>query len=73
LRFYDKRFSRLAQFGETEITYGRKHEICINNKTYNAVPLCHPTQAERLGNANSKWGNLHDNWITEKTTKPGNM
>lgn len=27
LRFYDNRFSRLAQFGESEITYGRQHEI----------------------------------------------
>lgn len=65
LRFYDKRFSRLAQFGETEITYGRKHEISVNNKIYNVIPLCHPRQADCLGNANSKWGNLHDNWIKE--------
>ncbi len=69
LRFHDKRFSRLAQFGETESTYGRQHEIEINSKKYNVIPLCHPRQANRLGNSNAKWGKLHDNWIKEKTTK----
>ncbi len=69
LRFYDKRYSRLVQFGETESTYGRQHEISINNKIYNVIPLCHPRQADRLGNATAKWGNLHDKWIKEKTRK----
>jgi uracil-DNA glycosylase len=69
LQFHDKRFSRLAQFGETETTYGRKHEIKINNKVYNVIPLCHPRQADRLGNSNAKWGKLHDYWMKEKTTK----
>lgn len=68
LRFHNKQFSRLAQFGESDTTYGRQHEISINNKIYNVIPLCHPRQADRLGNANAKWGNLHGNWIKEKTT-----
>lgn len=63
LRFHDKRFSRLAQFGETEATYGRQHEIKINNKAYNVISLCHPRQAGRLGNSNAKWGKLHDSWV----------
>lgn len=66
LRFHVKRFSRLAQFGETETTYGKPHELKINNKVYNVIPLCHPRQADRLGNSNSKWGNLHDSWMKEK-------
>ncbi|MFD1315260.1 hypothetical protein [Namhaeicola litoreus] len=69
LRFYDNRFSRLAQFGITENKYGRQHEIRINNKIYNVIPLCHPRQANRLGNSNAKWGNLHDNWMKEKQQK----
>lgn len=66
LRFHDKRFSRLAQFGETETTYGRQHEIKISSKVYNVIALCHPRQADRLGNSNAKWGNLHDYWMKEK-------
>lgn len=66
LRFHDKRFSRLAQFGETETTYGGQHEIKINSKIYNVIPLCHPRQADRLGNSNAKWGNLHDYWMKGK-------
>ncbi len=69
LRFYDKRFSRLAQFGETEATYGKQHDIKINNKVYNVIPLCHPRQADRLGNSNAKWGKLHDCWMKELKTK----
>ena len=62
LRFYNKEYSRLAQFGDTKETYGREHKIIINNKTYKVIPLCHPRQADRLGSSNEKWGELHDNW-----------
>lgn len=62
LRFHDKRFTRLAQFGESETTYGRNHELKINNKFYNVIPLCHPRQAGKLGNSSAKWGELHDKW-----------
>lgn len=68
LRFYDKRFSKLLQFGNTNGTYGRPHEITINYKAYNVIPLCHPRQADRLGNSSEKWGDLHDNWIGIKGT-----
>ncbi|MEP7143090.1 MAG: hypothetical protein ABI707_09485 [Ferruginibacter sp.] len=63
LRFYDKQFSKLSQFGATADTYGKRHEIKINNKIYSVIPLCHPRQADRLGSSNKKWGLLHDNWL----------
>lgn len=66
LRFHDKRFSKLSQFGDTKSNYGKYHEIKINNKIYNVIPLCHPRQADRLGSSNAKWGQLHDNWTKEK-------
>lgn len=66
LRFYNKEYSKLSQFGDTNETYGGEHEIQINNKTYKVIPLCHPRQADRLGSSNEKWGQLHDNW-TKKT------
>lgn len=67
LRFHTKRYSRLSQFGETRDTYGNEHEIKINNKIYNVIPLCHPRQADRLGSSNAKWGKLHDEWLKGKT------
>jgi len=67
LRFYDNRYSKLSQFGDTYETYGKKHEININEKNYQVIPLCHPRQAGRLGNSNIKWGELHDNWIKTNT------
>lgn len=66
LRFHDKRYSRLSQFGETYETYGRQHDIRINNRLYKVIPLCHPRQAARLGSSNSKWGDLHDKWINRQ-------
>lgn len=63
LRYFDKRYSRLTQFGEKPELYGQQHDIWINNKIYKAIPLCHPRQADRLGTSNVQWGNLHDRWI----------
>lgn len=55
-RFFDKRFSKLSQYGETNNIYGRQHPVKINNRHYNLISLCHPRQADRLGNSNAKWG-----------------
>ena len=66
LRFFDKRYSKLSQFGETPETYGKPHQIRINDKYYQVVPLCHPRQADRLGASNTKWGILHDLWIKKE-------
>lgn len=69
LQFHDKRYSRLAQFGTTNETYGREHNILINNKVYKVIPLCHPRQADALGHSNAIWRELHDNWIIKKRSK----
>lgn len=63
LRFFDRRYSRLSQFGEMLETYGKPHPIRINDKIYKVIPLCHPRQAGKLGTSNSKWGALHNGWI----------
>jgi hypothetical protein len=65
LRFFEKKYSSLSQFGDTPETYGKEHEIRINNHIYNVIPLCHPRQADRLGFSTTKWGDLHDYWITK--------
>lgn len=66
LRFHDKRFSKLSQFVDTDGYYGREREIKIDARFYNVIPLCHPRQAQRLGNSSAKWGGLHDNWVKQK-------
>ena len=63
LRFYsDTRFTKLSEFGDTNDTYGKPHDLKINGKHYNVIGLCHPRQADRLGSSNAKWGQLHDYW-----------
>ena len=68
LRFFERKFTKLSQFGETLDTYGRQHPVKINNRPYNIIPLCHPRQADRLGSSNAKWGMLHDNWVKRQYT-----
>ncbi len=63
LRYFDNRYSRLAQFGETPDSYGKANPISINGKTYKVIPLCHPRQSDRLGASSKKWGLLHNGWI----------
>lgn len=69
LRFHEKRYKKLSNFGDTEASYGQRHEIRVNDKPYNVVPLCHPRQAGRLGSSNAKWGKLHGKWINSRQKK----
>lgn len=62
LNFFDKR-TRLSDFGNSQETYGQRHDIFINNKTYSVIPLCHPRNAARLGAFSNKWANLHNMWV----------
>ena len=57
LHFYDKR-TKLSQFGNSQETYGKRHDIVINNKTYSVIPLCHPRNAARLGAFSKEWAEL---------------
>lgn len=62
LRYYAQpSFASLESFGSTNDSYGKGHEIKINGKAYNVIPLCHPRQA--FGYGNKKWKELHDNWV----------
>ena len=57
---------RLAEFGETDETYGRLHPVVIAGKRYSVLPLAHPRQIDALGAHSRKWHDLHDRWV--KTT-----
>lgn len=65
LHFFDKR-TKLSQFGNSQETYGQRHDILINDKTYSVIPLCHPRNAARLGAFSKTWAELHDGWVRTK-------
>ena len=65
LHFFDKR-TKLSQFGNSQDTYGLRHDIVINNKSYSVIPLCHPRNAARLGAFSKTWAELHDEWVKSK-------
>lgn len=66
LRYFDKNYSTLSDFGRSEEKYGKEHERKINGHFYRVIPLCHLRQADRLGSSNTKWGKLHDDWINRR-------
>ncbi len=68
LHFFDKR-TKLSQFGDTADTYGQTHEVVINGRTYDVIPLCHPRNAARLGAFSKKWAELHDGWVKQYSMK----
>lgn len=59
---YFSDYRKLSDFGSTEEEYGKEHQIKINNKSYQVIPLVHPRQAAALGRSNLDWKKLHD-WI----------
>lgn len=63
LHYFDKRFSKLSDFGKTKETYGKGQNIKIASKEYNVIALCHPRQAGRLGRSNTYWWELHNDWV----------
>lgn len=69
LRYFDKSYSKLSQFGETPETYGYPQTIRINDRPYNVISLCHPRQAGRFGYSDPNWGERHDFWIKSQTAK----
>lgn len=67
LRFMNKSFTKLSDFGTTEESYGQAHPVTINRKMYVVFPLCHPRQVDRLGVSNEDWKKLHDAWVARLT------
>ena len=53
----------LRQYGDDEKSYGRLHEVKINDRFYYILPLVHPHQAGGLGNHSAAWADLHRYWV----------
>lgn len=53
----------LSAFGGDIASYGQLHNITINSKVYQLLPLVHPRQAARLGSHSSAWFEVHQAWI----------
>jgi len=66
LRFFDSRWKRLGNFGQTPETYGRNHKVNIAGTEYDVLPLVHPRQASRLGAHSPIWHELHMGWVGQR-------
>jgi len=56
----------LLDFGNKIKQYGNLHNIRINNRQIEVLPLVHPRQAGRLGRHSKEWADLHEEWIVKK-------
>ena len=66
LRYYcGNNYQKLSDFGDSPTEYGRKHEIEIDGKNYNVIPLAHPRQVSKLGKSSKKWFDLHERWVNQ--------
>jgi uracil-DNA glycosylase len=62
------KYRKLSDFGETADTYGKRHSLEIEGKTYQILPLVHPRQAGSLGRASKKWTELHTEWVSSSAS-----
>ena len=60
------KFRKLADFGDTDERYGRMHDIKVNGRDFNILPLVSPQQAGKFGRANKHWYSLHAQWMAQK-------
>lgn len=63
---FHKNYQRLSDFAKDENSYGLPHEMTIEGKVYEIIPLCHPRQAGRLGYANGHWQEWHKRWMERR-------
>lgn len=57
----DRRWRRLADFGEND-GYGRLHEVVLDGRRIQVLPLAHPRQVSGLGTHSARWRKLHTEW-----------
>ncbi len=69
LMHFDSGFKVLSDFGKTEETYGKEREINIKGRYYKVLPLCHPRQADEMGNHTKEWYELHNHWVQSRTNQ----
>lgn len=63
LHHFDRRFSRLGDFGRTAERYGRLQRVTIAGRRVHVLPLAHPRQIARLGESAGPWHDLHQAWL----------
>lgn len=68
LHFYDRRHGRLGDFGRSVDSYGQLHRVSIDGRRIQVLPLAHPRQIARLGQASTRWHELHQAWMASAHT-----
>ncbi len=69
LKFYDPRWRKLSDFGDTPDSYGRLYQTSIEGTDFNVLPVAHPRQIAKLGDSSDKWYRLHQSWLQDGAGK----
>lgn len=62
----NNKYNKLTDFFE----YGKPIEIIIDGEKYSVYAFAHPRQTSKLGTANMKWYEIHNNWKNQSSNKP---
>lgn len=63
LKFYDKRWNKLSDFGISNGYYGQLHDCKIKSKDVKVLPIAHPRQIAKLGKSSKSWYEAHQYWL----------
>jgi hypothetical protein len=69
LAFFDDRWRKLSDFGQTVEIYGNLHKTKAFGREISILPLVHPRQAGRLGASSEMWAQLHRTWMRTQAKK----
>jgi uracil-DNA glycosylase len=63
LSYFDRRWSKLSDFSQENLSYGHIHEVQLGGKKMNVLPVAHPRQIAKLGQSSVFWYETHSDWV----------
>jgi hypothetical protein len=63
LAHFDRRWSKLSDFADTDDGYGARWPVKIEGRAYDVLPLAHPRQVRGLGAHSDRWRTRHRAWL----------
>jgi uracil-DNA glycosylase len=69
LAHFETRWKKLADFIDSGRPYGQTYPLNIAGQSIRVLPIAHPRQIARLGQASSAWYDRHQAWMSSDAEK----
>ena len=66
---FDPQWKRLTEFVESGQGYGQMHRVLVAGRSLQVLPVAHPRQIAKLGQASPRWFHEHETWIGNNPSK----